>query len=116
MEKEVYPEVSAAIVVICVLFNICFRWPQFVELLDSDFTDWFDEYRYIHELKHHTRDLLATMSPRFYKRYELSDSDLIEWAELIQERPRTYNYLVYDLINIVNTHLPIHSVEVVPIT
>lgn len=97
-------------------FTIYFRWPQFVELLDSDFTDWFDEFRYIHDLKQKTRDLLATMSPRFYKRYELSDSDLVEWAELIKERPQTYNYLVHDLINIVNTHLPIRSIEVVPIT
>lgn len=92
------------------------RWPHFVELFDSDFTGWFDEVRYIHELKHRTHDILATMSPRFYKRYELSDSDLVEWAELLKERPQTYNYLVADLINIVNTHLPIKSIGVVPIT
>lgn len=56
------------------------------------------------------------MSSRFYKRYQLSDSDFTEWFVLYQEKNQTYYYLVDDLMNIVNTHVPIKSIGVVPIT
>lgn len=56
------------------------------------------------------------MSSRFYKHYQLSDSDLAEWQELYLEKPQAYHYLVDDLMNIVNTHVAIKSIEVVPIT
>lgn len=68
------------------------------------------------DLKRRTREILATMSSRFYKRYQLSDSDFVEWSELYQEKPQSYHYLTDDLMNIVNSHVPIKSIEVVPIT
>lgn len=74
------------------------------------------EIRYIYDLKRRTREILSTMSSRFYKRYQLSDSDFTEWLELYREKPQTYHYLVNDLMNIVNTHVPIKSIAVVPIT
>lgn len=86
-----------------------------MELFNHDFNEWMEEIRYIHELQQKTRKTLSTMSPRFYKRYELSESDLVEWAEIIKEKPNTYAYLAYDLTQIVNTHVPIHSINVVPV-
>lgn len=97
----------------CVYF--C-SWPQFAELFDYNFNDWYAEVRYIYDLKRRTREILSTMSSRFYKRYQLSDTDFTEWAELYQEKPQTYHYLVDDLMNIVNTHVSIKSIGVVPIT
>lgn len=72
--------------------------------------------RYIHDLKRRTREILSTMPSRFYKRYQLSDSDFTEWFELYQEKEQTYYYLVDDLMDIVNTHVAIRSIGVVPIT
>lgn len=93
-----------------------YSYPQFLELFDHDFKQWMEEIRYIHELRPKTRAILATMPPRFYKRYELSDSDLAEWAEIVKEQPNTYVYLAHDLTQIVNTHVPIHNINVVPVT
>lgn len=86
-----------------------------MELFDADFSEWYSEVRYIHDLKRRTREILSTMSARFYKRYQLSDSDFTEWSALYEEKPQTYSYLVDDLMDIVNTHVPIKSIEVVPI-
>lgn len=55
------------------------------------------------------------MSHRFYKRNELSDSDLSEWTLLASQHPRAYNYLADDLMNIINENLPINSLGVVPL-
>lgn len=55
------------------------------------------------------------MPPKFYKKYEISDSDLHEWSVILHEREEVYNYLVKDLMDIVNTDVPIKSIEVVPL-
>lgn len=55
------------------------------------------------------------MSPRFYKRYELSDSDLIVWQELMKEYPPNYYYLTNELMTIVNNKSLIYNINVVPI-
>lgn len=54
------------------------------------------------------------MPPKLYKKYEISDSDLHEWYSLLQEREEVYHYLVIDLMEIVNTDVPIKSIETVP--
>lgn len=54
------------------------------------------------------------MPPKLYKKYEISDSDLQEWYTLLQEREEVYHYLVIDLMEIVNTDVPIKSIETVP--
>lgn len=56
------------------------------------------------------------MPAKFYKRYEISDSDLHEWNNILHEREEVYNYLVLDLMEVVNTDVPINSIEVVPLT
>lgn len=54
------------------------------------------------------------MPPKLYKKYEISDSDLNDWYSLLQEREEVYHYLVIDLMEIVNTDVPIKSIETVP--
>ncbi|CAH0554702.1 unnamed protein product [Brassicogethes aeneus] len=78
-------------------------------------TCYYHEIQYIFSLKQITREMLDTMPPRFYKKLELSDSDMEEWGELMAKRDLNYNYLVLDLMEIVNTHVPIMSIEMVPL-
>lgn len=56
------------------------------------------------------------MPPRFYKKYELSDIDLQEWSQLVLKEPENYHYLILDLMEIINTDVPIKSIEVVPLS
>ncbi|KAF5272115.1 hypothetical protein FQA39_LY01198 [Lamprigera yunnana] len=74
------------------------KWPQFMDWFDKDFTQWFEETRYIYELSHRTLTILSTMSSRFYKKSELSDCDLEEWKKIVEETPRSYEYVVQDLM------------------
>ncbi|GLV34229.1 hypothetical protein CBL_00160 [Carabus blaptoides fortunei] len=55
------------------------------------------------------------MPPKFYKRYELSDSDLVQWRDMMNEHPLAYHYLVNELMTIVNNKSVIHGINVVPI-
>lgn len=94
-----------------------YRWPQFKNvcpLNDSDF-NWIKESIDCAQIKRKTMTILSDMSPKFYKRYELSESDLIEWKNLMKENPRAYYYIVDDLMKIVNDDSPINTIEVVPI-
>ncbi|XP_057670949.1 F-box only protein 21-like [Diorhabda carinulata] len=92
------------------------KWPQLKNLLENKHIIFQHEVRYIYELRKRTRDLLEKMPAKFYKRYEISDSDLYEWNNIMHEREEVYNYLVLDLMDIVNTEAPIKSIEVVPLT
>lgn len=55
------------------------------------------------------------MSPRFYNKIELSDLDFEEWMALLNERSCNYDYLVLELIDIINNTSPIHTIDIVPI-
>ncbi|CAG9854707.1 unnamed protein product [Phyllotreta striolata] len=92
------------------------KWPQLKTLLENKQIIFQHEVRYIYELKKRTRNLLEKMPAKFYKRYEISDSDLYEWNNILHEREEVYNYLVLDLMEIVNADVPINSIEVVPLT
>lgn len=72
------------------------------------------EAQNIFVLRKRTRSLLEQMSPKLYKKYELSDSDLDEWTDLLNEDDKVYDYLVVDLMEIINTDVPIKSIEPVP--
>lgn len=76
---------------------------------------FFDETRHLMELRNKTRLMLETMSPRFYKKSQLSESDLQEWEALVDEHFMNYYYLVYDLMQIVNCKDNIHTMEVIPL-
>ncbi|XP_060528394.1 F-box only protein 21-like [Cylas formicarius] len=91
------------------------KWPELEKVLDNRQLIYQHEVRYIYELKKRTRTMLEKMPPRFYKKYEISESDLHEWNIVLGEREEVYNYLVLDLMEIVNTEEPIHSIEVVPL-
>ncbi|KAK4876142.1 hypothetical protein RN001_012564 [Aquatica leii] len=91
------------------------NWPQFMNLFDRNFNNWLDEIRYIFDLTKRTHLLLSMMSARFYKKNELSYCDLDEWANLIQESPRVYDYVVLDLMTIIHCNEPIKSIQVVPV-
>lgn len=71
--------------------------------------------RHIYLLSQRAHEILADMSPRFYKRYELSDSDLIIWQELMNEYLPNYVYLTNELMNVVNNQSFIQDINVVPI-
>lgn len=60
-------------------------------------------------------EILADMSPKFYKRYELSDTDLVNWQDLMNEYPPNYFYLTNELMTIVNNNSFINDINVVPI-
>lgn len=92
------------------------KWPQLKNLLENKHIIFQHEVRYIYVLRKRTRELLEKMPAKFYKRYEISDSDLYEWNNIMHEREEVYNYLVLDLMEIVNTEAPIKSIEVVPLT
>ncbi|KAJ8920050.1 hypothetical protein NQ315_011703 [Exocentrus adspersus] len=92
------------------------KWPQFRSVLENKHIIFQHEIRYIYELKKRTRSMLEKMPPRFYKKYEISDSDLHEWSVILHEREEVYNYLVNDLMDIVNTEAAIKSIEVVPLS
>lgn len=94
--------------------NWSFRWPQLKKILDHKVIDFQKEIQYIFNLRKRTREILETMPPKLYKKYEISDSDLHEWYSLLQERDEVYHYLVIDLMEIVNTDVPIKSIETVP--
>ncbi|VEN52081.1 unnamed protein product, partial [Callosobruchus maculatus] len=91
------------------------KWPTLKSVLEQKHIIFQHEVRYIYELKKRTRLMLEKMPPKFYKKYEISDSDLHEWSIILHEREEVYNYLVLDLMEIVNTDEPINSVEVVPL-
>lgn len=91
------------------------RWPQYEDLFDSSFTEWYKEIRHICELKKRTRVLLTDMAFKMYKKTELSDSDFAKWDEIVAEHPRSYQYLTADLMQIVNNSVPIRSIRVVPL-
>ncbi|CAH1155846.1 unnamed protein product [Phaedon cochleariae] len=91
------------------------RWPQLKNLLEIRHINFQHEVRYIYELRQKTRKMLEKMPPKFYKKYEISDSDLYEWNGILNEKDEAYNYLVMDLMDIVNTDVPINSIEVVPL-
>lgn len=76
--------------------------------------DFLKEVRYIFNLRQRTRDILEKMPPKLYKKYEISESDMQDWNVLLQEREEIYHYLVVDLMEIVNTDVPIKSIETVP--
>nr|CAI5841008.1 unnamed protein product [Callosobruchus analis] len=91
------------------------KWPSLKSVLEQKHIIFQHEVRYIYELKKRTRLMLEKMPPKFYKKYEISDSDLQEWSTILHEREEVYNYLVLDLMEIVNTDEPINSLEVVPL-
>lgn len=76
--------------------------------------DFFGEVKIIYGLRARALDILKTMSPRFYKKHELSDMDLDEWRDLVSLEEHYY-YLVAYLMEIVNTDNYIDSIEVVPL-
>lgn len=55
------------------------------------------------------------MSSRFYPKIELSDSDFEEWLELLYEQSFNYDYLILELLKIINDSSPIHTMDVIPI-
>ncbi|KAF5299790.1 hypothetical protein FQR65_LT19456 [Abscondita terminalis] len=91
------------------------KWPQFMNLFDKNFNDWFKEVRYIYMLKIRTHMILSTMSARFYKKNELSSCDLEEWENLMRESPRAYEYIVLDLMTIIHCYDAIKSIQIVPV-
>ncbi|KAG5871872.1 hypothetical protein JTB14_033878 [Gonioctena quinquepunctata] len=91
------------------------KWGLLKNLLENKNIIFQHEVRYIYELKQRIRKMLEKMPPKFYKKYEISDSDLHEWSLIMNERHEVYNYLVLDLVEIVNTDAPINSIEVVPL-
>lgn len=91
------------------------KWPHFLPLFNKDFSDWVKETRHIYDLTKRTHSILSTMSVRFYKKSELSDCDMEEWASLIEESPRAYYYVAFDLMTIIHCNEPIQSIEVVPV-
>ncbi|XP_023014893.1 F-box only protein 21 [Leptinotarsa decemlineata] len=91
------------------------KWRPLKTLFENKHILFQREVRYIYELRQRTRNMLEKMPPKFYKKYEISDSDLHEWSLLLNERDEVYNYLVLDLMDIVNTDAPINSIEVVPL-
>ncbi|CAG9827376.1 unnamed protein product [Diabrotica balteata] len=91
------------------------KFPQLRSLLESKHIIFQHEVKYIYELKKRTRALLEKMPAKFYKRYEISDSDLYEWSSILLEREEVYKCLVTDLMEIVNTDVSIKSIEVVPL-
>lgn len=61
------------------------------------------------------RDILQTMSPRFYKRHELSDKDLEEWHTFLNSGPSVYPFLVHYLSELLNVNAPpIDSPDTIP--
>lgn len=76
---------------------------------------WYSEVKYVFDLTRRAHDVLADMPPKFYKRYELSDSDLVQWKDMMNEHPLAYHYLVNELMTIVNNKSLIHGINVVPI-
>lgn len=77
--------------------------------------NWYGEVQYIYNLKQKTRESLSLMCSRFYNQ-QRSNWDFTEWLELYREKSQTYYYLVEYLKSIVNNHVPIYSIEVIPIT
>lgn len=91
------------------------RWPQLERiLLKKTNVDFFGEVKIIYGIRGRALDILKTMSPRFYKKHELSDMDLDEWRDLINTEQHYY-YLVAYLMEIVNTDSYIDSIDVVPL-
>lgn len=78
--------------------------------------NWYEEVKYIYRLKQKTRQIVSLMCSRFYKiQQPVTDKDFTEWLELYNEKPQTYYYLLDDLTNIVNTDIPINTIDVVPV-
>uniref|UniRef100_A0A1Y1KNL3 Protein SirB1 N-terminal domain-containing protein n=1 Tax=Photinus pyralis TaxID=7054 RepID=A0A1Y1KNL3_PHOPY len=91
------------------------KWPQFLPLFSKEFSEWFKETIFIYELSKRTHAMLSTMSERFYKKSELSNCDMGEWALLMDEMPRIYHYVAFDLMTIIHCDEPIRSFQVVPV-
>lgn len=90
--------------------------PEFVNAFEQySVSSWYTEVKYYYQLMRNCHDILADMSPKFYKRYELSDLDLVQWKDMMKERPLAYHYLIKELMNIVNNRSPIYGIHVVPI-
>lgn len=93
-----------------------FRWPHFKYDIDHSLMDnWYEEVKHVFMLAKRVHEILADMSPKFYKRYELSDSDLVIWHDVMNEYPHNYFYLTDELMTIVNNHSFIRDINVVPI-
>lgn len=96
--------------------NMILRWPKFIKLFEQhSVSSWYTEVKYVFDLIKRCHALLADMSPKFYKRYELSDSDLIQWKDIMNEHPLAHRYLVNELMPIVNNKSIIQGINVVPI-
>jgi hypothetical protein len=97
------------------LKTTCYRWPKLVHMIDRNGNFYLKELQYSYEVKRRMMAQLMTMSARFYRKYQLSDTDLEEWRILMCEKRQTYHYLCSFLTEIVNTNETIRSIEEVPI-
>ncbi|KAI4462321.1 hypothetical protein MML48_5g00018399 [Holotrichia oblita] len=93
-----------------------FRWPDIYRLIENESSNWLYEFKYAFDFKRKILNILSSMSPRFYTKIELSDLDFEEWMALLNERWCNYDYLVLELIDIINNTSPIHTIDIVPIT
>lgn len=94
---------------------MCCRWPEFRNIDHGCIQNWLYEIKHIYDVAAKAYEILAEMSPRYYKRYELSDSDLVDWKDLMNEHSLNYFYLCHKLMKIVNDNSIILEINVVPI-
>ncbi|KAK9886099.1 hypothetical protein WA026_014888 [Henosepilachna vigintioctopunctata] len=91
------------------------KWPDLIDLFDNNFNHYYEEIIYIHNIFRETQNKLELMPSRFCKKYEISECELEEWTEILNNKHENYYYLVLYLMDIVNTNATIQSVDVVPL-
>lgn len=118
MEGKIFSIVSkSGKVVECSTLRFIIRsWPHLSEILEKNNLNytWYEEFKYIYNLKQRAHTILCSMSSRLYKQI-FTNSDFREWLEIYREKPQAYYYLVDNLMSIVNTHSAIRSTEAAPI-
>lgn len=94
---------QSCIVFIYVTPSLFHRWPDLQDVFDHQRSfPWQCLYQVRLCFSRDLRQLLSDMSRRFYKREEISNSELTDFGKMMQMYEYGYAFMVNELMSIVN--------------